>query len=161
MLKYYDYAITFSEIPDEICLYITITNCPNHCKGCNSPWLSEDIGTPLNWSSLSKIIEDNKGFSCLVFGGGDNDPDAINNLAKKVKWLYPNIKTAWYSGRDNIPIPINNLDYLKLGPYKEEYGPLNSTTTNQYLYEVYLSKDVDWWGNPVYRLRDITDKFWK
>lgn len=163
MLKYYDYAVTFAEIPDEICLYITITGCPNHCEGCNSPWLSEGTGTPLNWDSLSKIINDNKGFSCLVFGGGDNDPSEINKLAEKVKWLFPSIKTAWYSGKDTIPteIRLKNFDFIKVGPYIASRGPLNNPHTNQKLYQVFPTKTCDWQGNPLWVLENITNKFWK
>ena len=47
MLKYVDTKVTFSEVPDEISLCISISNCPNHCKGCHSPYLAEDIGKPL------------------------------------------------------------------------------------------------------------------
>lgn len=36
MLKYDNYDITFQEIPDEVCLYITLTGCPIRCPECNS-----------------------------------------------------------------------------------------------------------------------------
>jgi anaerobic ribonucleoside-triphosphate reductase activating protein len=60
-MKYLDYAITFSEFPDEIALCINISNCPHHCEGCHSPELWKDTGNILNKSSLSKLIESNKG----------------------------------------------------------------------------------------------------
>ena len=47
-----------------------------------------------------------------------------------------------------------NFDYIKLGPYSEEFGPLNSVTTNQRMYKVVKQN-----GN--YELVDITNKFWK
>ena len=47
MLKYVDTKVTFAEVPDEISLCINISNCPNHCEGCHSPYLAEDIGTEL------------------------------------------------------------------------------------------------------------------
>ena len=69
------------------------------------------------------------------------------------------LKVAWYSGRKEIPneIDLKNFSYIKVGPYVEEYGPLNSRTTNQRLYEVNrIGKLPD-----RFALKDITHKFWK
>lgn len=61
------------------------------------------------------------------------------------------IKVAWYSGRQELSkeIDINNFDFIKLGPYQEENGPLNNPNTNQKFFQV-----VDG------ELIDITYKFW-
>lgn len=67
--------------------------------------------------------------------------------------LIPNpIKVAWYSGRQELSkeIDLKNFDFIKLGPYQEENGPLDNPNTNQKFFKV---KD----GN----LTDITYKFWK
>ena len=53
MLRYADYDIVFQEIPDEVTLAINLSNCPNHCKGCHSAYLMEDVGEPLTEESLS------------------------------------------------------------------------------------------------------------
>ena len=64
MLKYVNTAITFAEFPDEISLLINISNCPCHCKGCHSAYLAEDIGEPLDYIALTKlIIDSNKGIT--------------------------------------------------------------------------------------------------
>ena len=153
MLKYVETAVTFSEIPDEITLCINISNCPCHCKGCHSSYLAEDIGDPLNKTALSKLLENNKGVSCVSFMGGDNDPISIVALASWVK-THTDLKVAWYSGRqelnDFVARQLKWFDYIKLGPYIKEYGPLNSETTNQRLYEVKDNK-----------LHDITYKLWR
>ena len=150
MLKYLNTQVTFAEVPDEITLCINITGCKNGCKNCHSSYLAEDMGKPLNWDSLNTLIYINTGISCVAFMGGDNDPKAINRLAEKVKSL--GLKTAWYSGRQELSKDINleYFDYIKLGPYMEEFGPLNSRTTNQRMYKVH---DCE--------LEDITSKFWK
>jgi len=44
----------------------------------------------------------------------------------------------------------DDFDYIKIGPYIEEKGPLNNPNTNQRLYEKV--------GN---NHKDITYKFWK
>ena len=157
MLKYLNTQVTFAEVPDEITLCINITGCKNGCKNCHSSYLAEDIGNPLNKTVLSKLLEDNKGISCVSFMGGDRDTIHIVALASWVK-TYTNLKVAWYSGRqeisDIVARQLRWFDYIKLGPYIEEFGPLNSKTTNQRMY-----KAIEQNGN--YGLVDITNKFWK
>lgn len=151
MLKYKDVLVGFQEVPDEISLCINLTNCPNNCIGCHSPYLSEDIGEELTIEELSKLILKNKGITCVCLMGGDNDPKQINILAKSIKTTY-SYKVAWYSGSTNVSseININNFDYIKLGPYIEEFGPLNNPNTNQIMYKITDNG-----------LENITYKFWK
>ena len=66
-LKYVDTLVSFSEIPDEISLCINISNCPNNCKGCHSPWLKEDSGTPLTYMELKRLIKDNKNIAYRLY----------------------------------------------------------------------------------------------
>lgn len=153
MLKYVDTKVTFAEVPDEITLCINITGCKNGCKNCHSSYLAQDIGKPLNKSFLSELIEGNKGVSCVSFMGGDNDVIHLVALASWVK-THTNLKVAWYSGRQElagiVARQLQWFDFIKLGPYKEEFGPLNSRTTNQRMYKVHNGE-----------LEDITSKFWK
>lgn len=153
MLKYVDTQVTFAEVPDEITLCINISNCPCHCNGCHSPYLAEDIGFVLFPATLRLLLLRNKGVTCVAFMGGDAEPRMINGLAKWIRREeFSNIKVAWYSGRQELSKDINlcNFDYIKLGPYKEECGPLSSRTTNQRLFRVHDNE-----------LTDITHKFWK
>ena len=98
MPKYIDARVTFSEVPDEISLCISITGCPYRCFSCHSPHLREDIGEPLTGNRLSSLIENNKGITCVCFMGGDGSPHEVNDLAAYVRSTYPNLKIAWYSG---------------------------------------------------------------
>ena len=158
MIKYLETLITFAEIPDEITLCINITNCPCNCNGCHSSYLSKDIGEELNNDVLDKLISDNSGISCIAFMGGDSSPKEINDLAKYVKDKY-SISVAWYSGKQELSKDINldNFDYIKLGPYIKELGPLTSKTTNQRLYQ-YGKFFSDYTIDKCWR--DITYKFW-
>ena len=160
MLKYVNYDITFQEIPDEITLCINISNCPCHCKGCHSSYLAEDIGEGLTLDKIYKLIENNEGITCICFMGGDSSPKEIDMFARCIKDLY-DIKVAWYSGRQELSKYINLkcFDFIKLGPYIEEFGPLNSKTTNQKFYQVIKSHYED--GTSGYELLDVTYKFWK
>lgn len=160
MLKYVNYDITFQEIPDEITLCINISNCPCHCIGCHSSYLAEDIGEKLTLDKIYKLIENNEGITCICFMGGDSSPKEIDMFAGCIKDLY-DIKIAWYSGRQELSKYINLkwFDFIKLGPYIEEFGPLNSKTTNQRFYQVIKSHYED--GTSGYELLDTTYKFWK
>ncbi len=151
MLKYVDTKVTFSEVPDEISLCINISNCPCHCKNCHSSYLAQDIGTELTFSELRRLIKHNSGISCIAFMGGDSEPKRIDALASFVTNHYQ-LKVAWYSGRQELSkeIDLQNFDFIKLGPYIEELGPLNSRTTNQRFYKVNGKELVD-----------ITSKFYK
>lgn len=157
MLKYVDTLITFSEIPSEITLCINISGCPVKCKDCHSSYLTGDIGQVLNWQSLEKLIKENAGISCICFMGGDNNPYDVDCLAETVKYKYPNLKTAWYSGRQVLSKDIHlfNFDYIKLGPYDKERGPLNNPNTNQKFYRVVRMT------SGKRKLIDITYKFWR
>ena len=152
MLKYVDAKVVFAEVPDEVTLAINISNCPCQCKGCHSSYLAQDIGTELTFYEVRKLIKKNSGISCIALMGGDAEPDKINTLASFIINHYGSIKVAWYSGRQelNNNIDLCNFDYIKLGPYKEEFGPLNSRTTNQRFYKVNGKELVD-----------MTNKFWK
>lgn len=163
MIKYVDTKVVFQEIPDETTLAINISNCPCHCKGCHSSYLAEDIGTPLDEDSLVELLLDNKGITCIAFMGGDSDPEYINWLASIMRDMndsepgnWADVKIAWYSGRESLPksINLNNFDYIKLGPYIEEKGPLSSRTTNQVMLQIDNS-----YGKPI--TKDITSRFWK
>ena len=151
MLKYISSDIVFQEVPKEISLAINITNCPCNCKGCHSSWLAKDIGIELTISELNAMIKRNPGVTCICFMGGDSDSIAINNLAHHIK-TKTDLKVCWYSGRDNLPpVTISNFDYIKIGRYDQNYGPLTSKSTNQIMYKV-LNNNV---------LQNITNFFQK
>ena len=46
-LKYVGYAVTLEEVPTEISLTISISNCRFRCHGCHSAYLQQDVGNPL------------------------------------------------------------------------------------------------------------------
>lgn len=139
MLKCCSYDIVCQEIPDEITLAVNISGCPNRCPGCHSPWLWEDEGEWLTEEMLSMLMDRySSAVTCFCFMGGDADPVEVERLARWIRNTYPHIKTAWYSGKESLPggFDVTVLDFLKLGPYKQELGALKSATTNQALYRV-------------------------
>ena len=156
MLKYVDSKVVFAEIPDEITLAINISNCPCHCEGCHSPYLADDIGEPLDLQHLTDLIDSNRGISCVCIMGGDANPSEVDDIAQDIKEYYPELKVAWYSGRQELSkeIELENFNYIKLGPYIKDKGPLNCRTTNQVMLE------IDVIQGKVFK-KDITAKFWR
>jgi len=147
MLRFTNYNIVFQEIPDEVTLAINLSNCPNRCAGCHSPYLREDIGDVLNEDTLSEIMEKYKdAISCVCFMGGDADPQGVENLSSFLhNQTNGKIKTGWYSGKDALPAicSLQHFDYIKLGAYTEHLGGLNATTTNQRFYQVKNGEMID------------------
>lgn len=158
MIKYASYAVTFAEVPDEVCLTIQITNCPHRCEGCHSPYLQEDIGSDLNLYLYGLLEEYKDRVTCICFMGSGNDITMLGYCLQFVKKNY-GLKTALYSGYTltewvhNMDI-LNYLDYLKTGMYIKERGDLSSRTTNQRMYKLIHDGDEQIFEN-------ITYKFWK
>ena len=139
MLKCYSFDIVCQEIPDEITLAVNISCCPNRCPGCHSPWLWEDAGEPMTEEMLAALIDRYAAaITCFCFMGGDADPMEIQRLSRFIRDKYPNLKTAWYSGKEALPdgFDISCMNYIKIGPYIERLGGLKSKTTNQVLFRI-------------------------
>lgn len=151
MLKYTQYEIVFREIPNKVTLAINISNCPNHCPGCHSPYLREDIGTELTDDELFRILDENKGINCICFMGAGRDVPRLAEILKLLKEKHPYLETGLYTGDDEFDESVfdGNLNYLKIGHYDEKYGPLDKETTNQRLYRLVDGERCD-----------ITELFW-
>lgn len=160
MLKYTIAQVTFAEVPDEVSLTIELSNCPYHCPECHSKELWEDIGAHLTSDRLCDLIDNHYGISCICFMGGDSSINELYRLFSDCHILYPNLKIAWYTGRNSIPEDLPEcVDFIKIGPYKKECGPLNNPNTNQRFYTRGRNmKKMDVSQKMWY---DTTDKFWK
>ena len=78
MLRFHNYDIVFQEIPSEVTLAINISGCPNHCKGCHSLHLWNDIGEVLDESSITVLMEKyGNAITCICFMGGDSEPNEV------------------------------------------------------------------------------------
>ena len=154
-MKYVDTKVVFREVPEELTLAVNISNCPVGCAGCHSPYLHNDIGDVLDIGSVEKLILSNPGITCFSFMGGDAEPMKVREYALWIRKNHPEIKTCWYSGRNleqAAPV-LDALDFIKVGPFIEAAGPLDSPTTNQRFYKIEQSDN-----GPV--LTDWTSRFW-
>lgn len=148
MIKYVPWmtSVVLEEIPDRVTLALEISNCQGNCVGCHSPFLRDNIGKELTPAVADAIVADNFGINCFLFLGEGNDRDALIALAAHIRSRHPKLELALYSGRTSVEDDLKEIfDYIKLGPYIEEFGPLNSVTTNQRLY---------------HHGEDITSRFW-
>lgn len=157
MIKYIpeDTSVCFAELRDEISLGINLSLCTHRCPGCHSAYLQNDIGDELTTDILDSLIKKNQGITCVLFLGGDNDKSTLTSLAKHVSNNY-DLLVGWYSGESELDLNEYGryFDYIKVGPYIKEFGPLNSPTTNQRLY--FIKRDKD---NLI--IEDITSSFWR
>lgn len=150
MLKYLTYDVVFQEVPDEVSLAISITNCPHRCPGCHSQHLHLDIGTPLTPDVLRRMVYQYQDYvTCICLMGGDQDVPAIVEAARIIHEC-SSLKVAWYSGGEQMPPSIHLFQYVKLGPYRADLGGLKSPTTNQRMYRI-VNGMMD----------DITSRFWQ
>ena len=156
-MKYAYYDVLISELPNELTLGFSITGCPIKCKDCHSKHLwNKKLGIDLTNKVLLDIIDSqNIGLSCILFLGGEwNEPELIDKL-QLIRFNYK-LKTALYSGHNldyfyKKHYLLNELDYLKVGPYISEYGNLRSKNTNQKLYILENGQIKE----------DITNLFWR
>ncbi len=164
-MKYLDKQVVFREVPGEISLALSISNCRFRCDECHSPELRDNVGDKLDLKAITSSIA---GCTCVLFlgtgNGSENDLRTLNNIAGVVRKM--GIKTALYMGENEIPQQISDhmdsWDYVKVGHYDKKRGPLTSKTTNQRMYSVtskvlyhHKMKEV------IYNLTDITYKFWE
>jgi len=138
--------VVLEEIPDKLTLAVEISNCQGNCIGCHSPFLKENVGEELTADIADSLIADNFGVNCFLLLGEGNDPGALLSLAKELRKRHPSLELALYSGRPEVEPTLYELfDYVKVGPFIAELGPLNRKTTNQRLY---------------HHGEDITSRFW-
>lgn len=162
-------SVVMEEIPDKVTLAVDISNCTGLCDGCHSPFLRDNVGEELTEIAVDNLFSRNFGVNCFLFLGEGNDHEALMEIALYIHTKYPTVALALYSGREQVQDEIFRLfDYVKLGPYRPSYGPLNNPKTNQRLYRIHhqscpesphdaLPADLQ----KEYRMEDITSRFWR
>lgn len=154
MLFYTEVCLSHLEVYGERCLCIYISGCQNNCTGCHYPELKRNYFGDILKINFTDILDlYMKQASCVCFLGegkcGEQEKKEFQkycNIAHSRKF-----RTCLYSGRDiEIEDWMYCFDYIKLGSYKNEFGALDSPTTNQ---KMYMKIDG------IYK--DITFKFWE
>ena len=139
-------GITFTEIPDHITVFFEIGGCKMKCKGCHSPYLhtciAHDLYTTIE--DMKAYVEDQKakGANAIVLMGGTwNHGVDTQTLVDIIKELSKILPVGIFSGlpcgaaiHHKVLRYIEELQWLKIGDYKEALGGLDSPTTNQRFY---------------------------
>lgn len=145
-MKYLYCKEVFSEVPGEITLALSISNCQIKCKGCNQKELWEDIGSILDSSVLKTLLQRHRGITCVLFmGSGNKEYQVLNSLAMEAH--KNGLKVAVYLGEDTIPEELDKsyFDYIKIGHWDASKGGLDSPTTNQKMYFLEHQGDGTYW----------------
>lgn len=133
MLYYSSPQIVLQEVPGEITLALSISGCPLSCKGCHSTHTkNKQYGTPLTKQELLNQLLQHNHITCVLFYGGEWESDYLLELLKLVQ--LKKLKTCLYTGRELEDVPkslLQHLTFIKVGPYIEALGGLDSPTTNQ------------------------------
>ena len=136
MLKFYSKQVVFQEVPNEISISFSIAGCPLKCPGCS--WktaVSSMLEKQLPDEYYYKALEEYKNLaSCVLFYGGEWDKQDLIHKLQIAKSM--NYKTCLYTGLTFEKVDkeiIDNLDYIKVGPYIAALGGLDSPKTNQKL----------------------------
>lgn len=154
VLHYIEFGLTHMEVPGEVTLCIYISGCPNKCANCHYVELQQVDAGELLASYFSQILDlYHEYFSCVCFmGEGDASVDSRNELLSYVQESHKRgYRCCLYSGRDTVIEEwMKQFDYVKLGSYREECGPLTKKTTNQRI----------WMRKSDNVFEDITYQFW-
>lgn len=128
----YQFDVTFQEVPTEISLVLSISGCPHRCHGCHSVELwKKDNGTLLTDAYFFNLLKRYKGYvTCICFFGGEWHPLRLAELCSYSRKF--GLKTCLYTGANDVPESLKKeLDFLKIGPWIEALGGLESIHTNQ------------------------------
>ena len=151
MLHYCEVALSPIEVPGELSICIYVTGCQSHCEECHYPELQLCNYGELLLERIDNIVDSYLSeASCLCIMGEGQSEDRNELMTVNKHGHSKGLKTCLYSGRDVIIEDwMMEFDYIKLGSYRKEYGPLTSRNTNQVFYA------IDNTG-----FNDITEVFW-
>lgn len=142
MMKYYNYDVVLSDVPNEISLAFAIAGCRLGCRGCFWQALQNTPCYELDDNLFSEKLAKYQDFiTCVLFYGGEWHP---LELAAKLKLAkLQGLKTCLYTGRQIVADEIYRyLDFIKTGAYREDLGGLTSPTTNQKFINLTTKEDL-------------------
>lgn len=134
MPKYLYHNITFKEVPNEVCLTLSLTLCGGSCLHCHTPELRKDIGEELTIKEVDNLMTKYLPHITTICFLGDSV--GLYKVCKYIKQTY-SVKIAIYSGKNQVSnILLPWVDFYKVGEYVHKLGGLDKITTNQIFYEI-------------------------
>lgn len=181
-MKYTGAQVTFQEVPNEVSLSFLIQGCTLRCRGCHSadswglfssrasmssgasqnPDLDQDnhqgirSGSELTPHHLQELLATYEGFlTCVCFMGGEWHKNELSKLLTICQQR--GLKTCLYTGLelDQVaPELIQLLDYIKVGPWVDSRGGLDSPATNQRFLRLASLENL----NQLFQKNNITEQ---
>lgn len=143
-MRYSEFTVTTQEVPGELSLCFTITGCPLQCRGCHSPYLwKAGSGQVLTDELYEDILQKYQLLaSCVLFMGGEwHSRELIDKLMQAREMGY---ETCLYTGLDSLQDSIlQQLTWVKLGPWIARNGGLDSLNTNQRFIRVSTNESLN------------------
>lgn len=140
-MKYNGWHITMNEMPGWIALAYSITECPLRCKSCHSPELQTSVGHTLSTDVIIGHLKQYPQVDGIILMGHGSSFDDLPGIVDVVR--AHNKMICVYTGLVSIPDDVYELlDYIKIGPYVESRGGLNSPHTNQRMVDCKTKLDV-------------------
>lgn len=91
-----------AEVPREISLTLTISNCAYRCHNCHSPYLQQDAGQPL-LRDLDALIRRYSGMiTCVCLMGEGRNMEQLEYALLMIRAR--GLKACLYSGCDSISL---------------------------------------------------------
>lgn len=154
MLRYTEICLSRREVPGEASLCIYLSGCKLHCPDCHYPELRDpsygDLLEPVFDAILDSYLVQ---ASCLcLLGEGNAGESERAELVSYAQTAHDHgMLVALYSGRDcEVEQWMDAFDYVKIGSYNSDCGPLSLATTNQ---RMLWHCHFGW--------LDITERFWR
>ena len=144
-MRYYDFQVVLQEVPGEISLCFSISGCPLRCDGCHSPFLWKDEnGSLLYKEHFEGVLNQyDKLATCVLFMGGEWHEKELVTFLKLAR--RNNYKTCLYTGEEIVSNAVlNELTWVKTGPWKQSLGGLNCPATNQKFIDVTTNKKLNY-----------------
>jgi len=129
--------VVMQEIPGEISLALSISGCPLKCPGCHSPFTwNSSYGACLDEKTLEGFLDRYEGMiTCVLFYGGEWEKETLKQHLTTIRKR--GVLTALYTGLNVVEDDIAALlDFVKLGPWIQSRGGLDSPNTNQRLIDL-------------------------
>ena len=141
-------TVSLNEVPDKVSCVVELGGCLRACKGCHSPNLQGTFTKPKMYlSDLEEFVDNQieKGCDAICIMGGDCSCEmTLDELKAVVNTLATIAPVCLYSSNPNAePFEEMQLKWLKVGPYIESKGGLETPGTNQMLLEITRSNRVD------------------
>ncbi len=147
MLYYTEVDLSSYEIPGEITLNIYISGCQNRCSNCHYLELQKNDYGDLLKLNFKQILELYRNYAtCICFmGEGRGTTVERNEMQDYIEHIHlASMKAALYCGRDTtIESWMEGFDYVKIGRFYPDKGPLTAPTTNQKMYMKERNKWID------------------